>query len=181
MGLMAPFCERVEIAGSIRRRKHQVKDIEIVAIPKWYRRADPEDLFGAEKSFKIAQWIKPGAEEIESWAIKPDGKYWRGLYGKTVIGNVAVDGLKVDIFLAAENNFGLIYALRTGSAEFSKALVTHAANIKMPCIEGYLTHGGAPIHTPEERDVFDALNLKFIPPEERIGESSLAGIQRLAS
>jgi DNA polymerase/3'-5' exonuclease PolX len=32
--LLAPHCERIEIAGSIRRKKPDVKDIEIVAIPK---------------------------------------------------------------------------------------------------------------------------------------------------
>ena len=31
---MAPYCERVEIAGSIRRGKAEPKDIEIVAIPR---------------------------------------------------------------------------------------------------------------------------------------------------
>ncbi len=32
--LLAPYCERIEIAGSIRRKKPEVKDIELVAIPK---------------------------------------------------------------------------------------------------------------------------------------------------
>lgn len=33
---LQPHCERIEIAGSIRRNKPEVKDIEIVAIPKPY-------------------------------------------------------------------------------------------------------------------------------------------------
>lgn len=33
---LEPHCERIEIAGSIRRKKPEVKDIEIVAIPKPY-------------------------------------------------------------------------------------------------------------------------------------------------
>ena len=32
--LLAPFCERIEIAGSTRRKKPEVGDIEIVCIPK---------------------------------------------------------------------------------------------------------------------------------------------------
>ena len=32
--LLLPHCERIEIAGSVRRKKPNVKDIEIVAIPK---------------------------------------------------------------------------------------------------------------------------------------------------
>ena len=31
--LLAPHCLRIEIAGSIRRKKPEVKDIEIVAYP----------------------------------------------------------------------------------------------------------------------------------------------------
>lgn len=35
---LAPFCERIEVAGSVRRRKLEgIKDIELVAIPKWAR------------------------------------------------------------------------------------------------------------------------------------------------
>ena len=30
---LKPFCDRIQIAGSIRRQKANVKDIEIVAIP----------------------------------------------------------------------------------------------------------------------------------------------------
>lgn len=32
---LAPACERIEIAGSIRREVPEVKDIELVAIPRW--------------------------------------------------------------------------------------------------------------------------------------------------
>ncbi|MES1181962.1 MAG: hypothetical protein ABUL44_04115, partial [Flavobacterium sp.] len=34
--LLKEHCIRIEIAGSIRRKKSEVKDIEIVAIPKPY-------------------------------------------------------------------------------------------------------------------------------------------------
>jgi hypothetical protein len=39
---LAPSCHRIEIAGSIRRGKPQVEDIELVALPKLV----PADLFG---------------------------------------------------------------------------------------------------------------------------------------
>ena len=35
---MRPYSERIEIAGSIRRRKVDPKDIEIVVIPRWSER-----------------------------------------------------------------------------------------------------------------------------------------------
>jgi DNA polymerase/3'-5' exonuclease PolX len=39
---LALYCHRISIAGSIRRQRPQVKDIEIVALP-WQ---EPSDLFG---------------------------------------------------------------------------------------------------------------------------------------
>ena len=34
VSILAPFCERIEIAGSLRRLKPEVGDIELVVIPK---------------------------------------------------------------------------------------------------------------------------------------------------
>ena len=31
---LGPFCERIEVAGSIRRRRPEVNDVDIVVIPK---------------------------------------------------------------------------------------------------------------------------------------------------
>ena len=31
--MLSPFCDRIEIAGSIRRKKELIGDVEIVAIP----------------------------------------------------------------------------------------------------------------------------------------------------
>lgn len=39
---MSEYSERVEIAGSIRRGKPEVKDIEIVALPKWSNEIPPD-------------------------------------------------------------------------------------------------------------------------------------------
>ena len=33
--LLAPACERIEVAGSVRRQKDRPNDIEIVAMPEW--------------------------------------------------------------------------------------------------------------------------------------------------
>src|SRR5437879_3251534 len=78
---ITPLCERCEIAGSIRRQKAEVGDIEIVAVPRWIEVPDPDDLFGAKQrinqlwmmmSFKVdVVWIKPGTDELVRWPIKP--------------------------------------------------------------------------------------------------------------
>lgn len=68
---LRPYCHRVEVAGSVRRGRDWINDIEIVAIPKATIEPAPTDLFGLlhmacpspherELTTKgLAQWIKP--------------------------------------------------------------------------------------------------------------------------
>lgn len=72
-------CERIQIAGSIRRRKEEVGDIEIVAIPK----RGGTDLFGEPSDDSmldpvlekccddILTPIKGGDKYKQFWAIDP--------------------------------------------------------------------------------------------------------------
>lgn len=171
--LMSPFCQRCEIAGSIRRRKEEVKDIEIVAIPKLEQIPDPSSLFAEPLIINRLhewalsadiQWIKPGTDAIISWNIQPEGKYWRGLLPS---------GIKLDLFIAAPDNWGIIFAIRTGSKDFTTALVTRAKQVGHPCKDGYLHCNEQPFATPEERDVFELLALEWIEPEQRNSFNSL--------
>jgi DNA polymerase/3'-5' exonuclease PolX len=176
---MQPYCERIRIAGSIRRYKPEVKDIELVIIPKWDTDVDAGSLFPepitvnrlhawAEPSSDI-HWIKPGVANIIPWPIKPDDKYWRGLLPS---------GIKLDLFIAQPSNWGMIYLIRTGSADFTTAVVTHAKRIGLPCVNGFLTRNGQPLETPEENDVFNILNLEYIAPERRTSYHSLRVIKQ---
>lgn len=178
---MRPFCERIQIAGSLRRGKPNCKDIEIVAIPKWEAvEMPPENLFASfyKPEFQLRnllfewaatqgdiRWIKPGKTEIESGRINPDGKYWRGW--------LPAREVKLDLFLCKPDNWGAIYLIRTGSAEFSQAVVTQAKRIGKPCRDGFFTRDGEPVATPEEIAVFDLLNLEYAEPANRIDGSVL--------
>ena len=59
---MRPHCERVEVAGSIRRGKAQVKDLEIVAVPRWTEIPDPYDLLG-ERTLRQNELLPVGLGE----------------------------------------------------------------------------------------------------------------------
>lgn len=172
---MSPYCQRVEIAGSIRRGRLEVKDIEICAIPTWAERPGA-DLFGTPEASNIlhewamkcgsaVRWIKPGVDEIIDWQPKPEGKYWRGLLPC---------GVKLDLFLARPENWGAIFLIRTGSAPFSEAVVTHAKRIGKRCVNSQFTVDGEPVPTPEEADVFALLNLRYVEPYARTGPEALA-------
>lgn len=168
-------CIQAEVAGSIRRRKSEVKDIECVVIPRWYD-GPPTDMFSKEREKRNSlyeymrehsriQWIKPGTPDIVPWTIKPDGKYWRGL----------VDGkIKLDLFLTTPENFGIIFLIRTGPSEFSHKFVTRK------CQGGWLPNDykvedghlkrltGEIIPSPDEETVFRLAGMKYIAPEDRV-------------
>lgn len=183
---MARHCHRVEIAGSVRRSCSEVKDVELVAIPRWESLpVSSLPLFGAEsepvnllhrwavtdapaggQSWRRLRWIKPGTSELIDWEPKAEGKYWRAL----------VDGrVKLDLFLASPENYGLILAIRTGCAEFSQGLMTYAKLRTRYHVEGgYLRdQAGAALETREERDVFGLLGLDYVEPAARTGQHAV--------
>ena len=95
----APFCHQVEVAGSVRRGKADVKDIELVAHP-----ADIQGLISALRSH--GAFIKPGTQEIIPWEPKADARYLRMMLN---------EGVKLDLFLSVGTNWGPLFAMRTGS------------------------------------------------------------------
>jgi DNA polymerase/3'-5' exonuclease PolX len=183
VAMMSPHCHRIEIAGSIRRARQDVRDIEIVAIPKWDTRPGSDlPLFGGEPErvnllHEWAQrvdgpggelrgyvrWIKPGTHLVLPWPPKPEGKYWRALVGGRI---------KLDLFLASRDNWGIILAIRTGSAEFSQAMMTYAKHKTCYHVEGghLRDRRGTALETREERDVFDALGIDWVEPRNRSGQ-----------
>lgn len=139
---LKPFTERIEIAGSIRRLKSDVGDIEIVAIPK----KDRSGLINI-----VSKWQKVRGE--------PTGKYTQ---------RVLPDGIKLDLFFATKDNWGLIFAIRTGSAEYShKVLATNWVKLGYKSIEGMLHKDGKPIEIREEIDLFNLLKMDYVKPELR--------------
>lgn len=150
-GQMAPFCERIEIAGSIRRQCQFCNDVEIVAIRK------PARLF--ELSDLIGQWKK-----IKGTVA---GKYTARLHPT---------GIQIDIFFATPENWGSILAIRTGSARFSKHLaetwVSRGYHSKGGVL--YSSHVscegqelGDPVYIREEKDLFDLLKIPWVEPKLR--------------
>lgn len=151
--LLQPFCDRIEVAGSIRRGKPEPKDIELVAIPKQQN----VDMFGMYK--RHHEGIATACsryKRIRGSLI--DGKYVR---------LELIDGTGVDLFFCTPRNWGYILALRTGSDRFNMALVERIKGNGYVCKEGAIWHKGSPLHTPEEVDVFKRAGLPFIHPTMR--------------
>lgn len=182
-----PYCSHVCIAGSLRRQSPDVKDLELVVVPKWEDRPNPDNLFGDPLPTNLLyeycqnipsnhvhiEWIKPGTSIIEPWPIKPDGKYWRGLIG-VADGAGPVTPIKLDLFIARPENFGVIYTIRTGSADFSRELVTYARDHTDYRVDGgELKYKGVAVPCPDEESLFASLNLKWVDPGLRRGKGDL--------
>src|SRR5690348_6628702 len=115
---LKPHCERIEIAGSIRRKKPEVKDIEIVAIPKRYEIG----LFETGIATVVNQWQKVKGELPCKYTQR-----------------ILPEGIKLDLFFAEHENWGLIFAIRTGSAEYShKVLAAGWVKAGYQSRDGYL-------------------------------------------
>lgn len=102
-------------------------------------------------------------ETVNQWEkIKgnPDGKYTQRLLP---------EGIKLDLFMATEMNWGLIYAIRTGSAEYShQVLATGWVKAGYKSVGGYLRDSsGKKIPTREERELFDLIGIPWLEPEKR--------------
>ena len=78
------------------------------------------------------------------------------------------DGIKLDLFFVERGNWGLIFAIRTGSADYShKVLATEWVKRGYKSENGYLTSNGKQILIPEEIDLFKRIGLPYIEPELR--------------
>jgi DNA polymerase/3'-5' exonuclease PolX len=180
-----PFCERVAVAGSVRRGKGEVKDIEFVAIP---RRDGGRNLLHAhilEKDVCSTFYpIKPGSPDVETrWRDPdPDGKYWRFRCVQYLWGRDEPLRFNVDIFLVSRESWGLQLLIRTGSGAyegdarrgFSPGMLARWKRVagiprdRKGSVGGQLVDkNGVPIATPEEEDVFRLCKVKFIPPHLR--------------
>jgi DNA polymerase/3'-5' exonuclease PolX len=169
---LAPYCERLEVAGSIRRQAPTVGDVELVAMPKLAAQLDLfgeasgecDDLLAARLAWLLEHGeLTPRYTEAGQARLGP--RYQALVY----------QDAGVDLFICRPPaQFGVILTIRTGPAAFSKALVTPKRE------GGYLpdhlrVQGGALryrtsgeiLPTGEERDLFAAIGLPWQPPEVR--------------
>ena len=147
-----PYCSRVEVAGSIRRRRPTVNDIDIVVQPK------------------LGSWIeviKAIRREFDAVTEK-QGEKLATLY-VSFASKQGERHLRVDLYRASRTTWGILLLIRTGSAEHNIYLAKPAISkgYRMAYSKGVLNEKGEVIASKTERDVFQALGLDYMPPRDR--------------
>ena len=76
-------CDRIEIAGSLRRLKPEVHDIELVAVPK-FGTVDGGDLWGTSVDVDL---LTERLEQVGGLRLRNVESQWRCLQGPRLHGN----------------------------------------------------------------------------------------------
>lgn len=167
--ILAPGCERIELVGSLRRGRAFAGDIDFLVAPKY----GPSEtvLFG--DCDLLEELLAKLLTEKKLSRTLPDGT--RGVNGPKVKA-FGFAGLILNLFVETDPGaWGWQMVLRTGPPEFSKRIVTSmrlypefgllAEGLSVQ--NGRLWRDGAPIETPDEAAVFEALGLRYAEPEAR--------------
>ncbi len=169
---LSPACERIEIAGSVRRHKATVGDIEIVAIPRLC-----PDLEAQLSLFDEPPKMVSSLDLLLIKLLRDKPTFVRGDKDgdryKNFLIEIDKDGTQVglDLFLATKAQWGYIYALRTGPGEFNRAWVTQKSKggllpNEYRFSDGWLWRSGQRIDTPSEKVIFDLIG-GMIPAADR--------------
>lgn len=118
---LEPHCTRIFIAGSIRRERMEVGDIEIVCTPKKTQKGGNTLFENIPVEFEVdANFVREVKSLGEIIKGQPTGRYIKTLishsYGK----------INCDIFIPQEHDFWRQYVIRTGSKNFAHNVVAVA-------------------------------------------------------
>ena len=154
---LEPACERLEIAGSIRRRKPCPGDIELLTIPRYAGMVDQLDL--AIKGLMN--------ELVLGYRLNKNGHRAYGQKNKLLVH--LPSGIGVDIFSTDPKCWWVSLVVRTGGEKTNKRIAMAAIN-KGWHLKAY----GSGFSTPQgniicnsEREVFELVELPYQEPWER--------------
>jgi len=145
-----PASDRVEVAGSLRRRADSVKDLDIIATA-----SDPKALAAALAELELVESVQSSGEA-----------------GGRVTTH---SGMKIDLKVVEPDQFGNVLQHFTGSKAHNVALRENAVRRGLHISEyGILDdETGETLRCATEAQVYERLGLPWIPPELREGRGEL--------
>lgn len=140
---LSPYCQRIEVCGSVRRQKATVHDVDIVLIP-----SDPWNL-----EHEILGLAHPFRPQLSGEKLK----------------RFSYNGVQVDLYYASEETWAMLLLVRTGSAAHNQRLATRAKQLGLHfAADGRgILRDGNPVAWRSEEEIFEALGLAYKEPWTR--------------
>lgn len=187
---LAPYCERIEIVGSVRRRRPVCNDVDLVCIPRLTTETRQVDMFTTERVVTsqlrqfLVDYVNGGngswlarAETTHLVPVPKDPK----ADAQNLLLNLR-SGVQLDIFCATAQTWATLQLCRTGSKEhniwLAKRAIDHGGHwnpYKGLFLPSPLTGRGPGegsgqgdlVHATTEEELYAALKLPYIAPENR--------------
>jgi DNA polymerase (family 10) len=136
--------EKAAVAGSFRREKETVGDIDILTVT-----SNPEEVSNAVAALPIIKKVAAHGDKKLSFDLQ--------------------NGLRVDIRFVAADQWGSAILYFTGSKEHNIAMRRVAMKKGWKLNEYGLFDGEEVVASKEENDIYEALGLNYFEPNNRIG------------
>lgn len=139
--LLSPHCKRIQVAGSIRRRKPEVHDVDLVLVP--------DNLWNLHQEIMRLGKVKMSGNKIM---------------------RVTVGFAQIDLYFADEENWATLLLIRTGSKENNIRLAMLAKKRGWHLAasgDGLFNKEGERIAGDTEQSIYGALGIPYQLPQER--------------
>lgn len=169
---LKPATERLIVAGSLRRRKAEVGDVEILYIPKRGMFTPPGEIFARMCNVATLELDHLLGNGTLTKRLSKTGTEAWGEKNKLAVHR---SGVPVDLFAATEENWWNYLVCRTGPGE-SNIAICNAAIARgwkwNPYGSGFSRGGFFAGEKNEhavtsEAEVFEFVGLPYLPPEKR--------------
>lgn len=165
---LTPSCKQIIIAGSLRRKKPSVGDVEILYVPRFEARPDPADMFASVQVNLVDEDIA----NLEKTGILERRKNVKGseIFGpKNKLMRHRQSGIPVDLFSATSETWFNLLVCRTGPADSNTRICMEAQKRgwKWRPYEAGFSRGDEMHAVMSEEEVFEFVGLRCVPPEQR--------------
>jgi len=166
-----------EPVGSVRRCRPIVGDVEVLVDARALGEASATRAIGGALTELGATRGHPN----KAGARAP----WGPRYFRALLPNGGEHAVQLDVFVCLPPaEYGVLRLIRTGSRDFSQAVVTRLHRYNLESRDGRVVNrtSGKPVSTPTEEGVLRLARLPWIPPSDREMDfpRTLAAFQREA-
>lgn len=167
VSILSLWCDRIEVAGSIRRMAPTVGDIELLCVPKYGSRQI--NLFGDTTKVDL---LSGGVQELMNQGVlavrlNATGHKTFGELNKLMIH--IPSSIPVDIFSTGLPNWGMALVVRTGPRDWNIRMMARFKELGMRghAYGGVTDQDGRELLCPTEDEVFRLLKWSYKTPEHR--------------